>query len=73
MTMPYEKLNDLRKHAQEVYMEAYKSAWEQYDEPRERRGDATPEETARRVAWAAVKRTYEKNEKSGKWQAIDDK
>jgi cation transport regulator len=54
-------------------MEAYKSAWEQYDEPRERRGDAIREETARRVAWAAVKRTYEKNEKSGKWQAIDDK
>ncbi len=69
--MPYEKLSDLPdsvrdnlpKHGQEIYQKAYNSAWDQYDEPEERRGDATREETAHRVAWAAVKKVYEKNEK----------
>jgi cation transport regulator len=66
--MPYAKLSDLpdsvrdnlSKHAQEIYMAAYNSAWEQYDQPEERRGDASREETAHRVAWAAVKKKYEK-------------
>jgi cation transport regulator len=57
----------LPSHAQEIYMEAYNSAWEQYNEPEERRGDASREETAHRVAWAAVKNKYEKDESSGKW------
>jgi len=73
--MPYDGLSDLPesvrnvlpKHAQEIYKEAYNSAWDQYDQPEERRGDATREETAHRVAWAAVKKQYEKNEKTGKW------
>ncbi len=67
--MPYQKLTDLPdrvrdnlpKHAQEIYKEAYNSAWDQYDEPEERRGDASREETAHRVAWSAVKNSYEKN------------
>lgn len=66
--MPYTKIGDLPdsvrdslpKHAQEIYMAAYNSAWEQYDQPQERRGDASREETAHRVAWAAVKKKYEK-------------
>jgi cation transport regulator len=74
--MPYHKLNDLPdsvrdnlpKHAQEIYMEAFNSAWEQYKDPEDRRGDATREETAHRVAWAAVKQSYEKDDSSGKWQ-----
>jgi cation transport regulator len=74
--MPYEQLQDLPdnvrdnlpEHAQEIYRAAYNSAWEQYDEPEERRGDASREETAHRVAWAAVKRVYEKDEQSGEWQ-----
>jgi len=37
-----------------------------YDEPEERRGDASREETAHKVAWAAVKRKYHKDE-SGRW------
>jgi cation transport regulator len=68
--MPYQRLSDLPKqvrdnlptHAQEIYKEAYNSAWEQYDEPEERRGDASREETAHRVAWSAVKRSYEKDD-----------
>ena len=79
--MPYKYLKDLPesvrdnlpKHAQEIYMEAFNNAWDQYDQPEERRGDATREETAHRVAWSTVKRKYEKEEKSGKWKAIDEK
>jgi cation transport regulator len=74
--MPYEALRELPesvrehlpKHAQEIYKEAYNSAWEQYDQPEERRGDASREETAHRVAWAAVKNKYEKDERSGQWK-----
>jgi cation transport regulator len=66
--MPYEKINELPegvkdnlpKHAQEIYMSAFNSAWDQYDEPEERRGDDSREETAHKVAWAAVKKKYEK-------------
>jgi cation transport regulator len=66
--MPYQQLSELPdsvksnlpKHAQEIYQAAFNSAWDQYDQPAERRGDATREETAHRVAWAAVKEKYEK-------------
>lgn len=72
--MPYSKLSDLPdsvkrnlpRHAQEIYVEAFNSAWDQYDQPEERRGEATREETAHKVAWAAVKKGYEKNEQ-GHW------
>lgn len=71
--MPYEKLSDLPdsvkdnlpKHAQEIYQAAYNSAWEQYAKPEDRRGDASREETAHRVAWSAVKESYEKQD--GEW------
>ena len=74
--MPYDSIGDLPdsvkehlpKHAQEIYKEAYNSAWEQYKSPSQRRGDASHEETAHRVAWAAVKKEYEKDEASGKWK-----
>ena len=41
---------------------AYNSAWEQYDHEEER---------AHRVAWAAVKNDYEKDETSGDWKKKD--
>lgn len=77
--MPYQKVRDLPEsvrdnlpeHAQKIYMEAFNSAWEEFDEPEERRGDATREETAHKVAWAAVKRKYEKDEATGRWRAKD--
>lgn len=73
--MPYNSINELPEsvrnvlpgHAQEIYLAAFNSAWEQYDRPEERREGADREETAHRVAWAAVKQQYEKNEQSGKW------
>lgn len=75
--MPYDKprelpdsvKDNLPSHAQEIYMEAYNSAWNEYKDASDRRGDATREETSHRVAWAAVKKKYEKDEDSGKWKA----
>lgn len=72
--MPYQSKNDLPEsvtnvlpaHAQEIYKEAFNSAWDEYRDPDERRGDADREETAHRVAWAAVKRSYKKGD-DGKW------
>ena len=77
--MPYDSIKELPesvrdnvpKHAQEIYMEAYNSAWEQYDSPEERRGHASREETAHRVAWSAVKQEYEKGD-DGKWHRKND-
>jgi cation transport regulator len=72
--MPYDTLeelpenvkNVLPKQAQEIYKEAYNSAWDHYEDPQDRRADQSREETAHKVAWSAVKDVYEK--KDGKWQ-----
>ncbi|NLX11655.1 MAG: putative cation transport regulator ChaB [Chloroflexi bacterium] len=77
--MPYDKVSDLPesvrdnlpKHAQEIYRKAFNSAWEEYSDPDDRRDDASREETAHKVAWGAVKRSYEKEEASGKWVKKD--
>jgi cation transport regulator len=74
--MPYDTLKDLPDqvrdnlphHAQEIYKEAYNSAWEQYEAPEDRRDDASREEVSHRVAWSAVKTTYTKNSETGKWE-----
>jgi cation transport regulator len=66
--MPYRGTDDLPApvrdhlppHAQKIFLEAYNSAYEEYADPDKRRGDASLEETANRVAWAAVKRKYVK-------------
>ncbi len=58
--MPYKQItqlpdnvkNNLPKHAQEIYKEAFNSAEEQYGE----------ESRAHRVAWSAVEQKYEKNQ-----------
>lgn len=63
--MPYDKRSDLPDsvkdnlpdHAQDIYKEAFNSAWEEYDHDEER---------AHRVAWGAVKKSYHKNDK-GDW------
>jgi cation transport regulator len=57
--MPYRVIEDLPEpvrrhlpeHAQEIYLAAFNHAWARYG------GD---EETAHRIAWAAVKRRYRK-------------
>lgn len=72
--MPYDKLSDLPsnikdnlpKHAQEIYKEAYNNAWDQYKDPEDRKADASRTEVSHRVAWSAVKQKYEKDE-NGNW------
>jgi cation transport regulator len=62
--MPYSTNDDLPasvrrhlpQHAQDIYREAFNHAWQRY---------GAEEETARRVAWAAVKRVYVKRD--GVW------
>jgi cation transport regulator len=60
----------LPKHAQEIYQAAYNNAWDEYKDPEDRRGDASREEVAHKVAWAAVKQKYEKQE--DKWVKKDE-
>lgn len=69
--LPDSVKDNLPRQAQEIYKEAFNSAWEQYDEPEERRGDASREEVAHKVAWSAVKQSYRKDE-SGKWVSKGD-
>ncbi len=72
--MPYDRINELPEavrehlptHAQEIYKEAFNSAWDQYANPDERRGDESREETSHKVAWAAVKHDYAKGD-DGDW------
>jgi cation transport regulator len=60
--MPYRSNEDLPDairrhlpaHAQSIFREAFNHAWETYQAKADREG------IARRVAWAAVKRSYEK-------------
>jgi len=62
--LPYASIDDLPPpvrahlppHAQEIYLAAFNSAWEQYTS----RGPSQRERTAHRVAWAAVKHGYRK-------------
>jgi cation transport regulator len=73
--MPYDRnadlpdsvRNNLPEHAQSIYREAFNSAFEEYKSARDRRGDASREETAHKVAWSAVKQKYEK--RGDRWQA----
>lgn len=58
--LPDSVKDNLPKHAQEIYRAAFNSAWDEYDHDEER---------AHRVAWAAVKDKYEKDEKTGKWHS----
>lgn len=65
--MPYDSIDELPssvkdnlpKHAQEIYKEAYNHAADEY-------GD---EERAHRTAWSAVKQSYHKED--GEWVKSD--
>ncbi len=60
------QIDELPKHAQEIYREAHKSALERYQDPDKRRDpNESAEEVAHKVAWDAVKNEYEK--KDDKW------
>jgi len=64
--LPDTVTNVLPAHAQDIYREAFNSAWDEYKKPEDRRDDASREEVAHRVAWQAVKKTYEKGD-DDKW------
>lgn len=72
--MPYDKRSELPDsaqnvlppHAQDIYKESFNNALEQYKDPGKRKEGNTPEETAHRVAWEAVKSQYQKGD-DGNW------
>jgi len=72
--MPYQSRDDLPDnvkhvlpaHAQDIYQQAFNSAWDQYKDKQDRRGDESQEEVAHKVAWSAVKEKYAKGE-DDKW------
>lgn len=72
--MPYDKISELPErvknvlphHGQEIYLAAFNSAWDEYKKAKDRKDESSREETAHKVAWAAVKNQYTKNE-SGDW------
>lgn len=68
--LPESVQNVLPKHGQEIYLKAFNSAYDEYKEPSERRGDTDREETAHKVAWSAVKNVYEKGS-DDKWHPKD--
>jgi cation transport regulator len=77
--MPYSSIEELPdnvrgvlpKHAQDIFKEALNSAYDQYKDPDERRGDHSREDVARKVAWNAVKQKYEKGD-DDKWHPKAD-
>lgn len=77
--MPYQKRDDLPDsvkdnlpaHAQDIYKEAFNSAWDQYKDPEDRKKGGDREEAAHRVAWSAVKQKYEKGD-DDKWHPKND-
>lgn len=72
--MPYKSIQDLPaavqhvlpKHGLEIYKDAFNNAWKQYSDPSKRYEGSSLEQTASRVAWAAVKQSYEKDT-NGSW------
>jgi len=64
--LPGSVRNVLPTHAQDIYKEAFNSAYDQYKDPSDRRGDTGREEAAHKVAWNAVKQSYQKGD-NGDW------
>ncbi len=78
--MPYTSINDLPEsvknplpqHAQDIYKEAFNSAYEQYDSSEKRQAGADREETAHRVAWSAVKKAGYQKGSDDIWHKSED-
>ncbi len=60
----------LPKRAQQIYRKVFNAAWKEYADPDKRQGGASREETAHKVAWAAVKEAFEK--RGERWVAKKD-
>lgn len=60
--MPYKNKEDLPdqikgnlpEHAQKIYLKAFNNAWEQYNDPKERRENESREQVSHKVTWSAV-------------------
>ena len=63
------RLKDNLPPHQDIYREAFNSAFEEYQDASKRRGNESQEEVAHKVAWAAVKQKYEKV--GDQWRAKD--
>jgi len=57
--LPDSVRDNLPEGAQKIYLEAFNSAWDEYADQDDR------ESTAHKVAWSAVKQSYEKRD--GEW------
>ncbi len=74
--MPYDRVENLPRsirdalppHAQEIYLKVFNSAWDNYGKAEKYTGEESREEIASKVAWAAVKKKYEKANNSKKWE-----
>lgn len=66
------RIDDLPKHAQQIFKKAHASAIKEYKDPDKRRGGKkqSAEEVAHKVAWSAVKKEYKK--KGDEWVKKDD-
>ncbi len=66
------RIDQLPKHAQHIFKKSHANAVEEYQDPDKRRGGKkeSVEEVAHKVAWAAVKKEYEKQD--GEWVKKDD-
>jgi cation transport regulator len=64
--MPSQVTTILSEHAQDIYRDAYNSAWDDYEELSDDGDDSKRDEAARGKAWDAVEKAYEKDEVS-KW------
>jgi len=69
--LPAQVRDNLPQKAQTIYRRAFNSAWEEYDSPEKRKGEADREETAHRVAWSAVKNSFRKDDQ-GRWVPKND-
>lgn len=66
--MPYSSRDELPDsvksvlpaHAQDIYKEAFNNAYDEYKDPSDRKRNDSREEVAHKVAWSAVKHSYEK-------------
>lgn len=59
--LPDSVQNVLPKHAQDIYKEAFNSAFDEYKSVKDRQGSDDRETVAHKVAWSAVKQKYEKS------------
>lgn len=75
--MPYSSLSELPdtvrdrlpRAAREIYLAAFNNAWQRYARAEDRRGKASCEAVAHKVAWSAVKHKFKK--RGGYWVARD--